>query len=87
MGPATFVPLVPKSRKQWKAMYTGTIKRLSRLLSTHAREVLKMDDGQLHAAADALPLHAKGNRGKVVRLVRKLDRLRSQKPGTGTSRA
>ena len=79
-GPALFNPKVPPTRKSWKAMYTGTIKRLSRCLARHARELADMDDHELLAAAEALPMHRGGRRGQAIRLVRKLGRLRGQKP-------
>lgn len=79
-GPATFEPLVPETRKRWKNMYKGTVKRLSRSLARHARDLVVLtNDELLDAAAMLEPLHG-GGRGEALRLARKLVRLRERKP-------
>lgn len=79
-GPAVFQPLVPQSRGEWKRMYTGTIKRLSRQLGRHAHDLLDMSESDLIAAADAMPRAPSRKRGIAMQLIRKLSRLRDQKP-------
>ena len=79
-GPAAPGPMAPTTGKQWKAMYTGTLKRLSRYLARHARDLLPMSDDDLLAKAEALPKAHDGRRGAAIRLARKLVRLRSQRP-------
>ncbi|QOV91402.1 hypothetical protein [Humisphaera borealis] len=75
-----FKPLVPASRGEWKRMYTGTIKRLSRQLGRHAHDLADMSEDSLIAAADAMPSSPSRSRGVALQLIRKLSRLRGQKP-------
>ena len=61
-------------------MYTGTIKRLSRQLGRHAHDLIDMSEEALLAAADTMPAAPSRSRGIALQLIRKLARLRGQKP-------
>lgn len=71
-GSITITPevVIPQTRKKWKQLHKGTLRRLSHLSSMSVKSILALSDADLYALADQLKFSKSGVRPLVNKIVR-----------------